>query len=85
MKGAVQYSHKSSIIPVTNDGASERIGFIDAPEIEPKKNTSRATVPAIIVLIKMVCSPFMLTAINILPIKNIVARISTPKNNPIGY
>src|SRR3989344_6512620 len=84
MKGAVQYSHKSPIIPVNNDGASERIGFIDAPEIEPKKNTSSATVPAIIVLIKIVCSPLMLTAINILPIKKMVVRISIPKNNPVG-
>ena len=84
-KGADQYNHKSPITPENTAGANERIGFIEAPETEPKNNTSIATVPAIIVLMKIVCNPFMLTAISMLPIKNTVARTSIPKNNPTGY
>ena len=37
MKGAVKYNHKSSGIPDTIAGVSERIGFMDAPEIGSKK------------------------------------------------
>ena len=47
MNGVVQYSHKSCGIPATIAGASERIGFIDAPEISPKNSTSSATIPPI--------------------------------------
>ena len=37
MKVALQYNHRLSNIPETTAGESERIGFIDAPEIGPRK------------------------------------------------
>ena len=78
MKGAVKYNHKSSNIPLSSAGATERIGFIEAPEMGDRKNTSRAMIPDITVLIITIGNFFLLTTIKIPPIKNIVAKISIP-------
>ena len=78
MKGSVRYNHKSSDIPVSNAGATERIGFIEAPEMGDRKNTSRAMIPDITVLIITIGNFFLLTTIKIPPIKNTVAKISIP-------
>ena len=42
---ALQYNHRLSRTPETNAGASERAGFIDAPDINAKKNISSPTIP----------------------------------------
>lgn len=48
-KGAVKYSHKSFMYPDATADATERIGFIEAPEIYPKKKISNPiTVPTAI-------------------------------------
>ena len=78
MKGAVRYNHKSSNIPLNSAGAIERIGFIDAPEIGDRKNTSSAMIPEITILIIACGNFFLLTTIKIPPIKNTVAKISIP-------
>ena len=82
MKGAVQYNHKLSKIPVVNAGAKERIGFIDAPEMGPRKNTSNATIPPTTALTITTCTFLTESISKIPPIKNTVARISIP--NIIG-
>lgn len=43
MVGAVRYSHRWCRLPLTNAGAIERAGFIDAPEIGPANIASKAT------------------------------------------
>ena len=78
MKGAVRYNHKSSNVPLSSAGATERIGFIEAPEMGDRKNTSRAMIPDITILIIAIGNFFLLTTIKIPPIKNIVAKISIP-------
>ncbi|MGB7662629.1 MAG: hypothetical protein WBL67_07845, partial [Nitrososphaeraceae archaeon] len=42
---ALQYNHRLSRTPETKAGASERAGFIDAPDINAKKNISSPTIP----------------------------------------
>ena len=46
-KVAVQYSHKFVITPDNTAGARERAGFIEAPDMNAKKNMSRPTIPPI--------------------------------------
>jgi len=41
-KGAVKYSHKSFMYLDATADATERIGFIEAPEIYPKKKISES-------------------------------------------
>jgi hypothetical protein len=41
---ALQYNQRLSS-PEVKAGASERAGFIDAPDINAKKNMSRPTIP----------------------------------------
>jgi hypothetical protein len=47
IKVAVQYSHRFAIAPDNTAGARERAGFIEAPEMNAKKNMSRPTIPPI--------------------------------------
>jgi hypothetical protein len=47
IKVAVQYSHRFAIAPDNTAGARERAGFIEAPEMNAKKNMSRPTIPHI--------------------------------------
>ena len=44
---ADQYSHKLFKNPETRAGAKERAGFIEAPDMNAKKNISNPTVPPI--------------------------------------
>ena len=58
-KVAVQYSHRLSTIPPDNKaGANERAGFIDAPDINAKKNMSKPTIPPITIPLKPL-NPFI--------------------------
>src|ERR671910_2543129 len=52
IKVAVQYSHKFVITPDNTAGASERAGFIEAPDMNAKKNMSRPTIPPITIPLK---------------------------------
>ena len=47
IKVAVQYSHKFVITPDNTAGARERAGFIEAPDMNAKKNMSKPTIPPI--------------------------------------
>ena len=47
MNVADQYSHKLLRTPDTSAGAKERVGFIEAPDINAKKNISNPTMPPI--------------------------------------
>ena len=58
--GALQYSHKLSIIPDNNAGASARAGFIDAAEINAKNKISYPTIRRIATPLKPL-SPFVYT------------------------
>jgi hypothetical protein len=51
-KVAVQYSHKFVITPDNTAGARERAGFIEAPDMNAKKNMSRPTIPPITIPLK---------------------------------
>ena len=53
MTGANKYTHKCSKWPLTRAGASDRAGFIDAPDTGPANRASRAitaptAIPAVI-------------------------------------
>ena len=52
IKVAVQYSHKFVIAPDNTAGARERAGFIEAPDMNDKKNMSRLTIPPITIPLK---------------------------------
>lgn len=77
INGAVRYNHKSLAIPDIIAGGKERIGFIEAPEIGPRKKTSNAIIPPIAIPVNFF-SFFACTTIRITPIRKIVAIISTP-------
>ena len=47
MNVADQYSHKLFKTPETSAGVKERAGFIEAPDINAKKNISNPTIPPI--------------------------------------
>lgn len=47
IKVALQYSHKLTNTPENNAGARERTGFIEAPDMNAKKNISRPSIPPI--------------------------------------
>lgn len=47
MNVAVQYNHKFVITPENTAGARERAEFIEAPDINAKKNMSSPTIPPI--------------------------------------
>ena len=42
---ALQYNHRLPITPEVMAGDNDRAGFIDAPDINAKKNMSRPTIP----------------------------------------
>ena len=45
IKVALQYNHRLPITPEVMAGANDRAGFIDAPDINARKNMSRPTIP----------------------------------------
>ncbi len=51
-KVADQYNHKLFTAPESTAGASERAGFIEAPEINDKKKMSSPTIPPIAIPLK---------------------------------
>lgn len=44
---ALQYNHRLPTTPETKAGANERAGFIEAPDINARKNMSSPTIPPI--------------------------------------
>jgi hypothetical protein len=77
IKVAVQYNHKFVITPETTAGARERAGFIEAPDINAKKNISRPTIPPITIPLKPL-KPLVYTTTRITAIKSPDASISIP-------
>ena len=75
IKVAVQYSHKFVITPDNTAGARERAGFIEAPDINAKKNMSRPTIPPITIPLKPL-KPLVYTTTRITVIKSPEASIS---------
>jgi len=47
INAVVQYNHKSPTDPESNAGARGLAGFIDAPDINPKKKISKPIIPPI--------------------------------------
>jgi hypothetical protein len=68
IKVAVQYSHKFVITPDNTAGARERAGFIEAPDMNAKKNISKPSIPPITIPLKpfrpLVYTTTRITAIN---------------------
>ena len=75
IKVAVQYSHKFVITPDNTAGARERAGFIEAPDMNAKKNMSRPTIPPITIPLKPL-KPLVYTTTRITVIKSPEASIS---------
>ena len=74
---AVQYSHKFVITPDNTAGASERAGFIEAPDINAKKNMSKPTIPPITIPLNLF-RPLVYTTTKITAIKRAEANTSIP-------
>jgi hypothetical protein len=77
IKVAVQYNHKFVITPETTAGARERAGFIEAPDINAKKNISRPTIPPITIPLNPF-RPLVYTTTKITAISRAEASISIP-------
>ena len=77
-KVADQYNHKSPSSPENIAGASERTGFIEAPEIKDRKKMSSPIMHPITIPPKPL-NPFVCTTTIITPIRRAVAKTSTPK------
>jgi hypothetical protein len=77
IKVAVQYNHKFVITPETTAGARERAGFIEAPDINAKKNISRPTIPPITIPLNPI-RPLVYTTAKITAISRAEASISIP-------
>src|SRR5918992_1693483 len=75
IKVAVQYSHKFVITPDNTAGARERAGFIEAPDMNAKKNMSRPTIPPITIPLKPL-KPLVYITTRITVIKSPEASIS---------
>src|SRR5215208_8013640 len=84
IKVAVQYSHKFVITPETTAGARERAGFIEAPDINAKKNISRPTIPPITIPLKPF-KPLVYTTTRITVINSADASVSIPNIRGRGY
>src|SRR5215469_3964863 len=77
-KVADQYSHKLANIPESKEGANERAGFIDAPEINAKKKISNPTIPPIAIPPNPL-NPLVYTTKKITAIRSADANASIPK------
>ena len=73
IKVAVQYSHKFVITPDNTAGARERAGFIEAPDMNAKKNMSKPTIPPITIPLKPF-RPFVYTTVRMTAINSAEAR-----------
>ena len=49
INAVVQYNHKSPTDPESNAGARDLVGFIDAPDTNPKKKISKPIIPLIVI------------------------------------
>ena len=81
---ADKQSHKSVIFVDNKAGASECAGFIEAPEINDKKNISKPTIPPIAIPLKPL-SPLVYTTVRITAINKAEAKTSVPNTIEIGY
>ena len=70
--------------PNNKAGANKRAGFIDAPDINAKKNMSRSTIPPITNPPKPL-KPFVYTTTNITAVSRAEANIYTPNIKGKGY
>jgi hypothetical protein len=84
IKVALQYSHKLTNTPENNAGARERAGFIEAPDMNDKKNISRPTIPPITIPLRPF-RPLVYTTTKITDINSPDASISTPNMRGRGY
>jgi len=82
-KVAVQYNQRSDHTPDDIAGASDRAGFIDAPDINAKKRISGPTIPPMTKGPKTL-SPLVYTTNNITPISKAEAKTSIPNINDNG-
>ena len=78
INAVVQYNHKSPTDPESNAGARGLAGFIDAPDINPKKKISKPIIPPIAIPL----NPFVYTTSKITIISKEEAKTSIP--NIIG-
>ena|SRR5215204_107753 len=84
IKVALQYSHKLTNTPENNAGANERAGFIEAPDMNAKKNISRPTIPPITIPLKPF-KPLVYTTTRITVINSADASVSIPNIRGRGY
>jgi hypothetical protein len=84
IKVALQYSHKLTNTPESTAGARERAGFIEAPDMNAKKNISRPTIPPITIPLKPF-KPLVYTTTKITAIKRAEAKVSIPNIRGRGY
>lgn len=87
IKGAVRYTQREFKFPETIEGASERAGFIDAPQIGPANIASKPmiepmAIPAVIPFSFAPVETFIITNIK----KNVrmISRIKDCKSVPAG-
>ena len=84
IKVAVQYNHKFVNTPDNTAGARERAGFMEAPDINAKKNISRPTIPPIAIPLKPL-KPLVYITTKITAIKSAEASISILNMRGNGY
>ena len=84
IKVALQYSHKLANTPENNAGANERAGFIEAPDMNAKKNMSRPTIPPITIPLRPF-KPLVYTTTRITVINSADASVSIPNIRGRGY
>ena len=80
---AVKYNQRFPNTPDNRAGANERAGFIDAPEINAKKNISNPTMAPIAIPPKPL-KPFVYTATKITAINKAEDSASTANINGMG-
>jgi hypothetical protein len=80
---AVQHSHKSPTNPESNAGASGLAGFIDAPDVNPKKKISKPIIPPIAIPLNPF-DPFVYTTSKITIISREEGKTSIPNITASG-
>lgn len=74
---ALQYNHRLPIAPEAMAGANDRAGFIDAPDINARKNISSPTIPSMTSPLYPL-SPLVYTTTKIIAINKADAKTSIP-------
>lgn len=80
---SVQYSHKSPTNPKSNAGASDLAGFIDAPDMNPKKKISKPIIPPTAIPLNPF-NPFVYTTSKITIISKEEGKTSIPNTTGSG-